>query len=82
MGKEFLLFALMVVLLTSCSTPKVVEQQHHHYSMTDTAAVQAVVDGRLQAVREQMESELRAVVTSQLTEQQSQDTRIFKRSGL
>lgn len=65
-----LAFAICVVYLAlaGCSAPRIVEQQHHHYSETDSMAVQAVVDSRLQEVREQMESSLRAVVASQLTE--------------
>lgn len=67
------IFCVVYITLMGCSTPKEVEQHHHQYSAADTAAVKAVVDSRLQEVREQMESDLRAVVTSQLTEQQSQE---------
>ena len=68
-----LMILAVMVMLSSCSTPKITEQHHHHYAEVDTMAVQSVVDGRMQAMSEQIENNLRQVVTSQLSEQQSQE---------
>ena len=64
---------LILMLCNSCTTPKVTDVHHHHYASADTTAIQAVVDSRLQVVREQMEHSLYAAVTQQMTEQESQE---------
>lgn len=68
-----LLALLVMITVSSCTTPKVTDSVHHHYAEADTMAVQALVDGRMQAVREQMMQELTAKIQTQQTEQNSQE---------
>ena len=49
---------IAIVMLVSCTTPKVIEQ-HHHYVQTDTLAVQAQVDKHLNSWHAQMDSSWR-----------------------
>jgi len=72
-GAVLLLFALMIVMLTSCAAPKATVVHEHHYQEVDSMAVVAQVDKRLQAVKEQVVQEVTAKVSSQLTEQNSQE---------
>lgn len=66
MVRKLLFFA---VLLTGCATPKAVEEHHHHYQEVDTAAVQAIVDGRMGGWHEEMTSAISVAIQSQQTEQ-------------
>lgn len=68
-----LLALLVMITVSGCTTPKVTDSVHHHYAEADTMAVQALVDGRMQAVREQMMQELTAKIQTQQTEQNSQE---------
>ena len=68
-----LMILAVMVMLSSCSTPKITEQEQHHHSQVDTMAVQAAVDARMQTVREQLEQYVHTIVSSQTTEQQSQE---------
>lgn len=72
-GAVLLLFALMIVMLTSCAAPKATVVHEHHYQEVDSTAVVAQVDKRLQTVKEQVVQEVAAKVSSQLTEQNSQE---------
>ena len=72
-GAVLLLFALMIVMLTSCAAPKATVERQHHYSEVDTMAVRAVVDGRLAEVKEQVKQEVVVALATQQTEQQSQE---------
>lgn len=73
-GAVMIVLALLCMLmLSSCSTPKITEQEQHHHSQVDTMAVQAAVDARMQTVREQLEQYVHTIVSSQTTEQQSQE---------
>ena len=70
MVRKLLFFA---VLLTGCATPKVVEEHHHHYQEVDTAAVQAIVDGKMGGWHEEMTSAIKIAMQSQQTEQESSE---------
>lgn len=70
MVRKLLFFA---VLLTGCATPKAVEEHHHHYQEVDTAAVQAIVDGRMGGWHEEMTSAISVAIQSQQTEQESSE---------
>ena len=72
-GAVLLLFALMIVMLTSCAAPKATVVHEHHYQEVDSTAVVAQVDKRLQTVKEQVVQDVAAKVSSQLTEQNSQE---------
>jgi hypothetical protein len=67
------IFCVVWLMLMGCSAPKAVAEQQHHRSEADSLAVVAAVDSRLQEVREQFESDLRAIISSQQTEQQIQE---------
>ena len=62
---------LAALLLTGCATPKAVEEHHHHYQEVDTAAVQAIVDGRMVGWHEEVTAQVEAAVTQYQAEQQS-----------
>lgn len=64
---------LSVTLLVGCSTPKMVEEHHYHSYEIDTAAVQAIVDGRLGGWHEEMTQAIKVAIQSQQTEQSSQE---------
>ena len=66
-------FCVVYLMLTGCSAPKAVTEEHHHQSSVDSVAVRAVVDGRLQEVKEQVKQEVVVAIQSQQTEQQSQE---------
>ncbi len=68
-----LMILAVMVMLSSCSTPKITEQEQHHHSQVDTMAVQAAVDARMQTVREQLEQYVHTIVSSQTTEQQTSE---------
>lgn len=70
MVRKLLFFA---VLLTGCATPKAVEEHHHHYQEVDTAAVQAIVDGRMGGWHEEMTSAIKIAMQSQQTQQESSE---------
>lgn len=73
-GVALCLLALLVMTVVSgCQTPKITEEHHHHYSQTDSVAVRAVVDGRLQEVRELMVQEVTAKVQTWQNEQTSEE---------
>lgn len=47
---------LPCIIFQGCSTPTIVEQHHYHESATDTAAVKALVDGRMTSWHQQIDS--------------------------
>jgi len=68
------LASLAVTLLVGCSTPKVVEEHHYHSYEIDTAAVQAIVDGRMGGWHEEMTQAIRVAMESQLKEQNTSES--------
>lgn len=59
MMKIYFLAFVIVCMMTGCATPKVVEQHHHHYEAIDTQAVEARMDSKMNAWRNEMDSTLR-----------------------
>ncbi len=49
------------LMMVGCTTPKVIEQHHHHYEALDTQAVEARVDKKMNAWRNEMDSTFRAL---------------------
>lgn len=47
---------LLCIIFQGCSTPKIVEQHHYHESAVDTAAIKALVDGRMTSWHQQIDS--------------------------
>ncbi len=61
------------LMLVSCAAPKAVEERRSHESEVDTMVVRAVVDKRMNEVKELVTHELRDAFSAQQTEQQSQE---------
>jgi len=72
-GVLICLAILAIMIMAGCTTPKIVEEHHHHESKVDTMAVEAVMERRLTAVKEQMVRELYAKMQSQISEQSTQE---------
>lgn len=64
MMKTYFLAIVTGLMMVGCTTPKVVEQHHHHYESLDTQAVEARVDKKMNAWRNEMDSTFR-VFTNQ-----------------
>ena len=56
MKTYFLAIVTGCLMMIGCSTPKVIEQHHHHYEALDTQAVEARVDKKMNAWRNEMDS--------------------------
>jgi uncharacterized protein YcfL len=56
MMKTYFLAIVTGLMMVGCTTPKVVEQHHHHYESIDTQAVEARVDKKMNAWRNEMDS--------------------------
>ena len=56
MKTYFLAIVTGCLMMVGCSTPKVIEQHHHHYEALDTQAVEARVDKKMNAWRNEMDS--------------------------
>ena len=56
MKTYFLAIVTGCLMMMGCSTPKVIEQHHHHYEALDTQAVEARVDKKMNAWRNEMDS--------------------------
>ena len=52
----FLAIVTGCLMMVGCTTPKVIEQHHHHYEAIDTQAVEARVDKKMNAWRNEMDS--------------------------
>ena len=64
MKTYFLAIVTGCLMMVGCSTPKVIEQHHHHYEALDTQAVEARMDKKMNAWRNEMDSTFR-VFTNQ-----------------
>ena len=64
MKTYFLAIVTGCLMMVGCTTPKVVEQHHHHYEALDTQAVEARMDKKMNAWRNEMDSTFR-VFTNQ-----------------
>ena len=68
---------LLCIIFQGCSTPKIVEQHHYHKSATDTAAIKALVDGRMKSWHQQIDSSWtqrwQQYVNEQSTEEHEQE---------
>ena len=64
MKTYFLAIVTGCLMMMGCSTPKVIEQHHHHYETLDTQAVEARMDKKMNAWRNEMDSTFR-VFTNQ-----------------
>ena len=64
MKTYFLAIVTGCLMMVGCTTPKVIEQHHHHYEALDTQAVEARVDKKMNAWRNEMDSTFR-VFTNQ-----------------
>lgn len=60
MKTYFLAIVTGCLMMVGCTTPKVVEQHHHHYESLDTQAVEARMDKKMNAWRNEMDSTFRA----------------------
>ena len=56
MKTYFLAIVTGCLMMMGCTTPKVIEQHHHHYEALDTQAVEASVDKKMNAWRNEMDS--------------------------
>ena len=56
MKTYFLAIVTGCLMMMGCSTPKVIEQHHHHYEALDTQAVEARMDKKMNAWRNEMDS--------------------------
>ena len=56
MKTYFLAIVTGCLMMVGCSTPKVIEQHHHHYEALDTQAVEARMDKKMNAWRNEMDS--------------------------
>ena len=56
MKTYFLAIVTGCLMMVGCTTPKVIEQHHHHYEAIDTQAVEARVDKKMNAWRNEMDS--------------------------
>ena len=56
MKTYFLAIVTGCLMMVGCTTPKVIEQHHHHYETLDTQAVEARVDKKMNAWRNEMDS--------------------------
>ena len=56
MKTYFLAIVTGCLMMVGCTTPKVIEQHHHHYEALDTQAVEARVDKKMNAWRNEMDS--------------------------
>lgn len=56
MKTYFLAIVTGCLMMVGCTTPKVIEQHHHHYESLDTQAVEARVDKKMNAWRNEMDS--------------------------
>lgn len=59
MKTYFLAIVTGCLMMVGCTTPKVIEQHHHHYETLDTQAVEARVDKKMNAWRNEMDSTFR-----------------------
>ena len=59
MKTYFLAIVTGCLMMMGCTTPKVIEQHHHHYEALDTQAVEASVDKKMNAWRNEMDSTFR-----------------------
>ena len=64
MKTYFLAIVTGCLMMMGCTTPKVIEQHHHHYEALDTQAVEARMDKKMNAWRNEMDSTFR-VFTNQ-----------------
>ena len=56
MKTYFLAIVTGCLMMMGCSTPNVIEQHHHHYEALDTQAVEARMDKKMNAWRNEMDS--------------------------
>ena len=56
MKTYFLAIVTGCLMMVGCTTPKVIEQHHHHYETLDTQAVEARMDKKMNAWRNEMDS--------------------------
>ena len=54
--KTYFLAIVTGLMMVGCTTPKVIEQHHHHYEALDTQAVEARMDKKMNAWRNEMDS--------------------------
>lgn len=59
MKTYFLAIVTGCLMMVGCTTPKVIEQHHHHYEALDTQAVEARMDKKMNAWRNEMDSTFR-----------------------
>ena len=64
MKTYFLAIVTGCLMMVGCTTPKVIEQHHHHIETLDTQSVEARVDKKMNAWRNEMDSTFR-VFTNQ-----------------
>ena len=69
----FIGITLLLLIVYGCETPRVISEQHYYYSETDTAAIESVVNGKMQSVREDVVKEVSAKLTQQQSEQNTQE---------
>ena len=63
MKTYFLAIVTGCLMMVGCTTPKVIEQHHHHYEALDTQAVEARMDSKMNAWRNEMDSTFRALTS-------------------